>query len=151
MRGSAIIRAVDRRMARPGGLRNRAGGFVARGGAKIRGERELSGGAKITPENESPVPVDWGGAAFFANAEERDNRLRRHWIRFLAVDAEIGDGLLYHFFLNFSIEEKFIQRGKGDEARVHFKEIAQRGAAVTAAEPVGAERRDSAGKPGAEH
>jgi len=36
-------------MARPGGLRNRAGGFVAGGGAKIRGERELSGGAKITP------------------------------------------------------------------------------------------------------
>ena len=76
---------------------------------------------------------DAGLKAAATNAQLRGDR-----VGLFAVDAEIDDGFFHDFFFDFSVEEKLVERGEGDEARVHFKEIAQRGAAVAAAEAVGA-------------
>src|ERR1700735_5207539 len=77
--------------------------------------------------------------------------LRGDGVGLLAVDAEVLDGFLDDSFFDFSVEEKLVERGEGDEARVHFKEIAEGFAAVAAAEAVGAERGDAAGNPRADH
>src|ERR1700735_526444 len=81
----------------------------------------------------------------------RVHPLRGDGVGFFGVDAEVGDGFFDDFFLDFSVEEKLVERGEGDEARVHFKEIAEGFAAVAAAENVGAERGDAAGNPRADH
>src|SRR5580704_11221476 len=70
------------------------------------------------------------------------NRLRRDGVGFFGVDTEVGDGFFDDFFFDFSVEEKLVERGEGDEARVDFKKIAERFAVIAAAEAVGAERRD---------
>src|SRR3984885_5752879 len=81
---------------------------------------------------------------------ERD-ALRGDGVGLFGVDAEVGDGFLYDFFFDFSVEVKFVERGERDETRVYFEEIAQRRAAFAAAEAVGAQRRDAARNPGADH
>src|SRR5271155_1369447 len=79
------------------------------------------------------------------------NLLRGDGVGLFAVDAEVGDGFFHDFFFDFSVEEKLVERGESDEARVHFKEIAEGFAVVAAAEAVGAERRDAARNPRADH
>src|ERR1700735_1400596 len=67
--------------------------------------------------------------------------LRSYGVGFFGVDAEVGDGFFDDFFFDFSVEEKLVERGQGDEARVHFKEIAEGFTMIAAAEAVGAESR----------
>src|ERR1700735_2077658 len=77
--------------------------------------------------------------------------LRSYGVGFFGVDAEVGDGFFDDFFFDFSVEEKLVERGEGDGARVDLKKIAERCAVIAAAEAVGAERRDAAGNPRADH
>ena len=46
-------------------------------------------------------------------------------VRFLGVDAEVFDGFVEDRTLDLSVHEQLMQRGQGDEAGVHLKEVAQ--------------------------
>ncbi len=65
----------------------------------------------------------------------------------IEVDVEFLDGFLNGGRIHFAFTLQLNKSGEGDEARVHFEEVAERGAALATAESVGAERGHAARHP----
>src|SRR4051812_22945771 len=61
-------------------------------------------------------------------------------VQFLAVDAEVLDGLGDNIGAYLLLLHQCVERRQRDEARIDLKEVTQGGARITAAESVGAER-----------
>src|SRR5712692_6160145 len=70
---------------------------------------------------------------------------QRVWL--FEVDVEFFEGFLNGGRIYSAFALQFDKGGEGDEARVDFEEVAERGAALAAAESVGAERSHAARHP----
>jgi hypothetical protein len=78
-------------------------------------------------------------------------RLRNYRIGLVGVDAEVLDRFVEDVALDFAVEVQLVQGRQRDRAGVDLEEIAERLAALAAAETVGAERSEAARHPLADH
>src|SRR5882762_5155313 len=79
--------------------------------------------------------------------QENGDELNQKRVRLFGVDSQILDGFFHDRRVNLSVLKQLIERGQRDEARVHFKEVTQRLAAVAASEAVGSQRGQPARQP----
>ena len=112
-------------------------------------EKERKSDAEITVN----AWASWGAAVLrpYNILPRIGDRLRSDRVGFFGIDAEVLDGFVEDFGLEFAVEVQLVQRGERDAARVDFEEGAQGLAAFAAAEAVGAERCETPRQPLADH
>src|SRR5687767_5432613 len=110
-------------------------------GGRAKGAKDA---ARVAPPL-APAPI--APTRTFSTSSTDTIRLRGRRIGLVRIDAEIRDGLLHDLGFDLPFLEQLGQRRDGDEPRVDFEELAQRGAVFAPAEAVGAERADPARHP----